>query len=197
MTLGEPAAVVTGHPVAVTDGEGDLVESVEGQFGLEARLAVPGRRQFLIVAPVGPLAAPCLRQHFRRLFPVGVGLGQADLDRVGADALQMALAEQGGAVARGAQQLGKGDGLAGQRDTVLPYAMQRRHPAGHQRAAVGHADRRRDIEPVEPRAVCRQPVDMGCADDIVAVTAKMICTVLIVDKQQKIGRVGHDVSLSS
>ena len=101
MAFGQPAAVMAGYPVAMADGKGNFIEPVKRQRGFEPGLAIPGRRQLLVIAPVFPLAAPRLRQCLRWLLPGRVGLRHSDLKRIGADALQVALAEQGGAIAAG------------------------------------------------------------------------------------------------
>ena len=68
--------------------------------------------------------------------------------------------------------------------------MHRRHPAGHQRGAVRHADRARDIEFPEPCPARRNRIDMRRPQHRMAVAAEIIGAVLVGDEQDEIRRAG-------
>ena len=83
------------------------------------------------------------------------------LGREIAHVLQVALADQGGVVARRTHDLDEGYLIHVQRDPQRAHPMAGGHPAGHQAGPVGHAHGRCDIETLEPHAFGGHRIDMG------------------------------------
>ena len=54
-------------------------------------------------------------------------------------------------------------------------------------AAIGHTDRSRDKGPIKRDAVSRKRVDVGRVDDLVAITAKRIPTLIVGQQKDQIG----------
>ncbi len=122
-----------------------------------------------------------------------VGLRHADRRKVTTDALQVALADQGGLIPGGAQDIDERRRGERQRNSILPCAVQRRHSSRHQRCAVRHANRRGDVKTLKASAGRGEPVDARRFNDLIAVTTEMVGTVLIGDDQKEIRSIvrGH------
>ncbi len=187
----QPDVIVPADLVAVGGAEIDVLEAVERQLHFEVAPRLPARRMLLIVRPVARNRLARLRElrpeHLvagarRRPFEDRGKLGKV---------LQVALADQRGGVAARAQRIDERVGVERQRRAVAAHAVQRRHAAGHQRRAVGHADRRRHIEPLEARAARGNRIDMRRLENWVAGAAQIIDAMLVGDEEQKVGPLCH------
>ena len=156
----KPAIVVASRLIAVRANQRDVVEAVERRDHPRL-LGVPVFRRLLLVLLAGEIVAQRLSQIGRGLVIALTRRRPLDDRRPGGEILQMALADQRGAVARLAQQVDERYGVHGQRNPVRAHAMHRRHPAGHQAGAVRHADRACDVELVERGAPRRDRIDRG------------------------------------
>ena len=131
-------------PVAVHRGERHVLEAVEGRGDLGmVRIFFPGPGALFLIGGA--------RRHGLRLARLGEGVvarfGPAlHRRRVGRHVLEVALADQAGAIAFVPHQVDEGVFRQRQRDTVVADAVQRGHAAGHQGCPVGHAHRVGDIE---------------------------------------------------
>ena len=142
MPLAQPAGVVAFDLVAVLDGEIDRLEAVVGIVEVVPGIVPPLARDLLVVAAArAPAEGLAGRRPGER--------------RAAGHVLQMQLADRGGAIAGGAQQIDEGHGVERQRNAVVAHAVERRRPARHQGRAVRHADRRVHVEAVEAHALGR------------------------------------------
>jgi hypothetical protein len=127
------------------------------------------------------------REPFRRLV-IAFARRRTFHDRrpVG-EVLQVALANQRGAIAGVAQQIDEGHRVHRQRDAVASHAVDRGHASRHQAGAVRLAYRACDIEFIERRALGRDRIDVGRAQHRMAVAAEEIGAVLVGDEQEEVG----------
>ena len=168
--------------VAVHRGERDVLETVKGRGDFAVRSLLPGPGPLFLIGVGG--------DRFR-LARLGEGI-VARLDpplhrrRLSGHVLEVALADEGGAVALVPHQVHEGVLRQGERNAVVPNAVQRRHPAGHQGRPVGHAHRVGDIEAVKTDAACGDAVDMRRLQDRVAGAAQIVRPLLVGDNHQDI-----------
>src|SRR5712691_2565743 len=173
-----------------------MLEAVERKLHVEIASGLPSLRMLLVVGSVGR----------RRL----LRLGEARIEHLIAcarrrpledgrnirEVLQVALADQRRCVAGRAQRVDERVRLQRQRHAVAAHAVHRRHPPGHQGRAVGHADRRRHVEALEPGAARGDRVDMRGLEDGMAVAAEIIETMLVSDEKKKVRPCCHHCSRS-
>jgi hypothetical protein len=190
----EPDVVVAADVVAVRRAQIDVLEAVERQAHVEIATRLPALGMLLVIGPVGGrrlmrLGEGCIEHHIARS-----RRRPLEHRRNIREILQMALADQRRGIARGAQCIDEGVGLQRERRAVAAHAVHGRHAARHQGRAIGHADRRRDIEPLEARAARGDRIDVRRLEDRMAVAAEIIDPMLVGDEQQKI-RPCHVVDL--
>ena len=168
----------------------DMVEAVIGQLN-RCLGAFPEGRFFLSVITVAIGIEPCFFQPAGRRCIAFWRRGRRGHRRVIGEILQMAFADQRSPVAAFMHHFDKSVGLQRQRDAVMAHPMDRRRTSGHQRRPVGHADRVRDIEIVEPHAALGDGIDMRRLEDFMAVAAEIIGPVLVGNKQHEVWSFGH------
>jgi hypothetical protein len=100
--------------------------------------------------------------------------------------LQMALADERRRVAGGTQRIHERIGPQRQRHAIAAHAVHRGHAPSHQRRTVRHANWRRHIKMLEPRAACGDGVDVRRLQHRMAVATQIIHPVLVGDKEKKI-----------
>ena len=189
MARPEPPFVVSHHLIRVLDAQLHVLETIVGKHRLELRVPRPGGRQLLVVTPADAL--PRLTEQLGRPDAPRIRLRHADHREIVLDALQVALADEGRVIPGRGHDVGERRRLEGERDAVVPDAVERRHPAGHQRGPVGHADGRGRVEPLEAGARRRQPVDVRRPHHRIAVATQMVRPVLVGDDEEEIGSVAH------
>jgi hypothetical protein len=164
---------------------GDVIEAVERRLNPSV-LRSPVLGRLLLVAPAAEVVAKRLGQVGGRLAIALARRRALHERRPRGEILQVALADQRRAVTGVAQQLDEGHRIHRQRNAVRANAMDRRHSPGHQARAIGHADRARDVEPVERRAARRNRIDMRRAQHRMTIAAEEVRAVLVGDEQKEV-----------
>jgi len=181
----QPPEIVAEALVRMVVAVHDLLETVIGQAQAVIRMP-PARPQLLPIQGRIDRVAPGFRERCGGRRHAGAGHRRRQHGRVVLERLEVALADQGRAVARLGKQVREGDGLQGQRDAVAPHPVHRRHPASQQGASVRHADGIGDVGAFEAHAVAGEPVDMRRAHDRIAVAAEMVRAMLVGDEDEKV-----------
>ncbi len=183
--VAQPRRIVPRHLVTMARAQADMIEAVMGQLDLAVGVGLPGERRLALIGRTGHVAHDGVAQGLGRVGEVGIerrGRRRGPPGHV----LDVALADQRGAIAGRAQQIDEGHTVGRQGQAVMARAMGRRHAPGDQAGAVGHADRRGDVEALEGGAAGGQAIDVGGVDDGVAVTAQMIGPMLVGHEQNEI-----------
>ena len=185
------------HLVAVLGAEVDALEAVERVEQVPVRVVVPAVRRFHVDRAVRVGPPHRLREAGgRRQVALGRVLAFEERRHAG-HVLQVALAQERRPVAVHPHQVDEGVGAQIERRAVRAHAVQRWHPPGHQGRAVRHADRRRDIEPVEAPPALGDRVDMGRPKHRMPRAGEVVRALLVGDDEKEVRAIGHCVVLVS
>ncbi len=100
--------------------------------------------------------------------------------------LQVCLPDQRRVIAHLAQLPHEGVGLPVEGDSVFPRTVSGGLAAGQDRGAVRHADRIRDVGPVEAHPPRGEPVEVGRLHGLVAAEARVIRPMLVRDDEEEV-----------
>ena len=193
LALQKPFLVVAAAVVAVAGYQFDVVEAVEGR-GYARLLARPEIGFFNFVIAAVELVALGFSERATG-FVKAWARHCCLLDRrLAGEGLQVAFANERGAVTGGAQQFDEGYVALVERDAVAADVVAAGHARGHQAGAVGHAHRAGDVKAIEADAGLGEGVDVGGLQPRMPVAAEEVGAVLVGDVEDEVGTLGHVIN---